>query len=885
MTGSGKTGLCLALARRGGHRRHSGARRSTPRAISRNLLLTFPELRAGGLPALDQRGGCARAEGLSPADYARQQAELWKKGLAEWGEDGARIQRLRDGRRLRDLHAGQRGGAPGLRSSKSFARRRRRSRRTASCSATASSARPRACSVSCGIEPPIHQSREHILISTILDAAWKAGRDLDLADAHRADPDAARHAASACWISSPSIRRRSGSSSRWRSTTSLAAPGFAAWMEGEALDIDAHARTPEGKPRISIFSIAHLGDAERMFFVSLLLNETARVDARAVRHHEPARRPLHGRDLRLLSAGGEPAVEAAAAHAAQAGARVRAGRGAGDAESRWTSTTRGWPTRARGSSGACRPSATRRACWTASRAPPPGPGLASIAGRWRRSIAGLGNRIFLDEQCHDDGPEVFEIRWALSYLGARSTRSQIKTLMAGRRAPASAPAPARTAPRHPARASGNVATTAQAGASLRMFRSASFPLRGPAPASRRVGLPADAPRRRRGALRRREEGPRRGRSGHAGREHHRRCHRRGLGSRRRARPEPRRSRVLARAGRRLCRPCPLPRARPRATKSGAKDLAAWLFRNRRLDVLSCPRLKAFSRPGRRKAISVRASSTRATRRETRWSRPFAKKYAPKIAALQEKIRRAEQLVERESSRSSNRESGGDLHRGHSDRGGARPQGHQRGQRWPRHHRGPRRRSRAQGAAGRGPRPGDGGSSAGPARGDGGGLPGGDGDARRAEAMPSPDLSTRSACARPSRNISVTLSDASRGRPRGGTGPVSSRRPGGSAAPAQLAMRRGGSRSVCGGGLLGRPASESGRLRGGNGAHGRGGSLWGHHRSRIRRSLGRYSRTVTTTSADAQRWFDRGLNWCFGYHHEEAIACFREGAGDGEPGDG
>jgi hypothetical protein len=40
-------------------------------------------------------------------------------------------------------------------------------------------------------------------------------------------------------------------------------------------------------------------------------------------------------------------------------------------------------------------------------------------------------------------------------------------------------------------------------------------------------------------------------------------------------------------------------------------------------------------------------------------------------------------------------------------------------------------------------------------------------------------------------------------------------------------------------------------------------------------LGPYSRTVTTSSADAQRWFDRGLNWCFGFHHEEAIACFEK----------
>jgi tetratricopeptide (TPR) repeat protein len=40
-------------------------------------------------------------------------------------------------------------------------------------------------------------------------------------------------------------------------------------------------------------------------------------------------------------------------------------------------------------------------------------------------------------------------------------------------------------------------------------------------------------------------------------------------------------------------------------------------------------------------------------------------------------------------------------------------------------------------------------------------------------------------------------------------------------------------------------------------------------------LGSYARTVTTQSPDAQRWFDRGLNWCFGYHHQEAIACFEK----------
>ena len=94
------------------------------------------------------------------------------------------------------------------------------------------------------------------------------------AGAHPADPEAAASRRSACSTSTRSSRRRSGSSWRPRLNNLLAAPGFDAWLEGEPLDIGALLHTPEGKPRVSIFSIAHLSDAERMFFVSLLLNET-----------------------------------------------------------------------------------------------------------------------------------------------------------------------------------------------------------------------------------------------------------------------------------------------------------------------------------------------------------------------------------------------------------------------------------------------------------------------------------------------------------------------------------------------------------------------------------------------------------------------------------
>ena len=53
----------------------------------------------------------------------------------------------------------------------------------------------------------------------------------------------------------------------------LASPGFEAWLEGDALDIQKLLYTDAGKPRISIISIAHLNDAERMFVVTLVANE------------------------------------------------------------------------------------------------------------------------------------------------------------------------------------------------------------------------------------------------------------------------------------------------------------------------------------------------------------------------------------------------------------------------------------------------------------------------------------------------------------------------------------------------------------------------------------------------------------------------------------
>ena len=127
--------------------------------------------------------------------------------------------------------------------------------------------------------------------------------------------------------------------------------------------------TPEGKPRISIFSIAHLSDTERMFFVSPAAQPDARLDARADRHHSACGRcSTWTRSTASCRRRANPPSQEADDDHAQAGARLRPRRACWRRRTRSTSTTRRSRTSAPGSSAACRPSATRCACSTASKA-------------------------------------------------------------------------------------------------------------------------------------------------------------------------------------------------------------------------------------------------------------------------------------------------------------------------------------------------------------------------------------------------------------------------------------------------------------------------------------------------------------------------------------
>ena len=122
-----------------------------------------------------------------------------------------------------------------------------------------------------GVDADPVQSREHILLSAMLNDAWCKGENLDLAALiHRIQqPPFTRVGVLDLEAFFPEKDRFALA---MRVNGLLAAPSFALWLEGEPLDIATMLYTPEGKPRVAIVSIAHLSDPERMFFLTLLLN-------------------------------------------------------------------------------------------------------------------------------------------------------------------------------------------------------------------------------------------------------------------------------------------------------------------------------------------------------------------------------------------------------------------------------------------------------------------------------------------------------------------------------------------------------------------------------------------------------------------------------------
>jgi len=428
MTGSGKTGLCLALLEEAAID-NIPAIIIDPKGDLGDLLLTFPDLTAEDFRPWINEDDAAK-KGLSVSDYAAAQAKLWQDGLAAWHQDGARIRRLREAADFAIYTPGSQAGLP-VSILKSFAAPALDIRQDAELFEERIGTTVTGLLGLLGVEADPIQSREHILLSTILDHAWRNGEDLDLAGVIHAiqSPPVAKIGVLDVESFFPAKDRFALA---MKLNNLLAAPGFQAWMEGEALDIQQLLYGPTGKPRHAVFSIAHLSDAERMFFVTLLLSQfvgwmrgqSGTTSLRALLYMDeifgyfppvanpPSKLPL----MTLLKQ----------ARAFGVGI-VLATQNPVDLDYKGLANTGTWFI------GRLQTERDKARVLEGLEGASVGAGHAFNRNRMEHLLAGLGSRIFLMNNVHEDEPVVFETRWCLSYLRGPLTRSQIKRLMDGRR--------------------------------------------------------------------------------------------------------------------------------------------------------------------------------------------------------------------------------------------------------------------------------------------------------------------------------------------------------------------------------------------------------------------------------------------------------------------
>jgi hypothetical protein len=435
MTGSGKTGLCLALLEEAGI---DGipAICIDPKGDLGNLLLTFPHLEAAEFLSWVDSGEAQR-KGLSVEQYAAQTAENWKNGLAQWGQTPERIGKLRDAVDLAIYTPGSEAGLP-LSVVRSFAAP------PAELLQDTAALRERISTVVSGLlalldrdANPIN-SRDHVLLSTLFEGAWRKGTGLDMASLIAAvqKPPLDKVGAFDLETFYPAKERLQLAMAI---NNLLASPGFAAWLNGEPLDIQRLLFTAAGKPRIAVISIAHLSDAERMFIVTLLLNEviawmrsqSGTSSLRAILYMDeifgyfpptanpPSKQPM----LTLLKQGRAFGLGC-----------VLATQNPVDLDYKGLGNAGTWMI------GRLQTERDKLRVLDGLESAVPGSDRAALD----RMISSLTPRVFLMRNVHDDAPVLFQSRWALSYLRGPLTGVEISKLMAPRRtATATSTTPAR----------------------------------------------------------------------------------------------------------------------------------------------------------------------------------------------------------------------------------------------------------------------------------------------------------------------------------------------------------------------------------------------------------------------------------------------------------
>ncbi len=415
MTGSGKTGLCVCLL-------EEAAIDGIPSIVLdlkgdlTNLLLTFPRLEPGDFLPWVEAG----------EQEAVAVAQRWREGLASWDQSPARIERFRQAVDLRLYTPGGSFGRP-LSILRSLSAPAPAIRDDADALRERIMATVSGLLTLLGLDADPVKSRDHILLSSLLDHAWRGGRSLSLPDLIRQvqTPPFSQVGVFDLDAFYPGADRLSLAMTI---NNLLASPAFGAWTEGDPLNVPRLLWTPEGQPRLSILYLAHLSDEERMFFMTLLLNEVV-AWMRTQSGTGSLRALLYIDEVfgYLPPVANPPSKQALLTLLKQARAfgvgLVLSTQNPVDLDYKALSNMGTWflgrlqteRDKARvldGLEGAVQTS-----------------GHAFDRREVEQTLSGLGKRVFYLHNVHETEPALFHTRWALSYLPGPLTRAQVKLLI------------------------------------------------------------------------------------------------------------------------------------------------------------------------------------------------------------------------------------------------------------------------------------------------------------------------------------------------------------------------------------------------------------------------------------------------------------------------
>ena len=417
MTGSGKTGLCVDVMEEAALK-GVPALMIDPKGDITNLLLHFPDLAPQDFqPWID--ADQARREDKSAEEVAASTADLWRSGLTKWGIQGDRLQALKDAAQFTIYTPGSDAGIPvsilASLEAPSIPWNGNEELLREKISATVIAVL--GLVGMCDVDPV--RSREHILLANIFESAWSQGKGLDLGELilQTQNPPFSKLGVFDVNTFFPEKERFELA---MLLNNILAAPAFQVWLEGEPLDIQGLLYTPDGRPRHSIFYIAHLPDAERMFFVTLLFSameawmrsQAGTTSLRSLMYFDeifgylpPTQNPpSKGPMLRMLKQ----------ARAFGVGL-VLVTQNPVDLDYKGLSNTGTWFI------GKLQTDQDKQRLLDGLQGASPNMDRQA----YDRLISSLGKRVFLLHNVHEKEPRLFQTRWAMNYLAGPLTRSQI----------------------------------------------------------------------------------------------------------------------------------------------------------------------------------------------------------------------------------------------------------------------------------------------------------------------------------------------------------------------------------------------------------------------------------------------------------------------------